>query len=177
MKLTELVGKFGIDVHSQRKLIYLSSPYTGHESEFYKKVLFATGKLMKLGFSVYSPIVHGHVVQKQMDLPKNHKFWLEHDIPLLSRCDEVVVFCVEGTQYSQGIDFEVAYAIEHNIPVKLTFVCTGFRRGETKDFEDTQFFMAIGDPVESFEDYRVKVKDICASLSWDVPQYTEAFDL
>jgi nucleoside 2-deoxyribosyltransferase len=72
------------------------------------------------GNAVFSPIAHSHGVADYMPehIRLNGDFWMEQDLPLLAKCDEIVVLCLEGWEQSSGVQQEIAFARERGIPVR-----------------------------------------------------------
>lgn len=107
-------------------LIYLASPYT-HEDpaivdsrveEVYRKV----SDLMKLGYTVFSPIAHCHDMAKSCDLPTDWEFWNEYDKTIISRCDELWVLKLPGWQNSHGVKAEIQIAMELGKQIRYLYI-------------------------------------------------------
>jgi hypothetical protein len=103
-------------------VIYLACPYT-HEHDFiqhrrYEQVTQVAATLMREGQCIYSPITSMHYLSRHMtDVP--HRFWLDHDLAILARCDKMIVLQLEGWEQSEGLKAEIAFAAEHNIPIEF----------------------------------------------------------
>lgn len=76
--------------------------------------------MMQRGNTVISPIAHSHGVADFLpdNLRLDGDFWMEQDLPLLARCDEMAVLCLDGWENSNGVKKEIAFAEEHGIPVR-----------------------------------------------------------
>ena len=86
--------------------------------ERFEKVNDAAGKLMQAGFAVISPISQSHPIALQCNLPgKFDNFWANIDYNLILRCDMVIVLCLPGWKESEGVQKEIAFAKQQNIPV------------------------------------------------------------
>jgi hypothetical protein len=86
--------------------------------ERFEKANEVAGKLMKAGFAVISPISQSHPIALQCDLPgKFDDFWAGIDYNLILRCDMVIVLCLPGWKESEGVQKEIAFAKQNNIPV------------------------------------------------------------
>lgn len=109
-----------------QKVIYLASPYTHPESAVLearcRAAQQAAAQLMQEGVAVFSPIAHSHGVADFMPetMRLDGEFWLGQDLPLLARCDELHVLCLPGWEASKGVQAEIAFARERDIPV--TFI-------------------------------------------------------
>ena len=108
------------------KLIYLAQPYTSPDHDVqearFEEAKIATAKLVDRG-SVYSPIVHGHV----MVLPlaregrdtTSHNFWMRQCIPILRKSDEMIVLPLLGWRHSRGLREELNLCKMLHIPVRF----------------------------------------------------------
>lgn len=93
------------------KTVFISSPYTiGDVGANVGGSMKVALKLIDLGYAPYCPLLSHflHMVE-----PKPYQQWLSIDIAFLKRCD--CVLRLPGK--SEGADFEVKYAEDHNIPV------------------------------------------------------------
>ena len=102
------------------KKIYLATPYTGMEDEAYKTVNQVAGRLMEIGYIVFSPVTHGHTLATTpgIKLPLSHEFWLAQCEPFI--CDwaeEVFVLKLPGWEKSIGVEWETNLAKKLGIPV------------------------------------------------------------
>ena len=101
---------------------YLAGPYSSvhiHIRERrYNQISFVAAQLMKRGECIYSPITSCHHIAIDYDLPFDTNFWLNHDLAILARCDKLLVLQLEGWEHSIGVQCEIAFADEHNIPVE-----------------------------------------------------------
>lgn len=117
-------------------MIYLASPYsvgakgaygaadTGTASKNlktrrYKAACKKAAELMLGGEVVFSPIAHSHSVELEgMDGEiKSGDFWLDQDLNILSKCDELYVYRLPNWEKSRGIAREIAFAEANAIPV------------------------------------------------------------
>ena len=104
-------------------MLYLASPYT-HENPIimehrYKYMLQVCAYFANNKICVYSPIVHWHPVAKLHSLPKEFEFWQEFDRQFLDSCDEMLIIPLQGWEDSKGINAEVDYCEEQDIPFRL----------------------------------------------------------
>ena len=103
-------------------MIYLASPYSHPDlqvMEFrYEQACLMTGKLMKEGRVVYSPIVHNHPVAIRTSLPKGWEFWQKFDLELLGLASQLYVFTLDGWLTSTGVKAEVERARELSLVIK-----------------------------------------------------------
>lgn len=108
-------------------LIYLASPYSHNDPDIrqqrYEKVLQITAKMiLKWGLIVYSPIVHNHHVALLHENRNEHvafEFWEKFDTKMISRCDELWVYTIEGWNTSIGVNKEMKIAESLSIQVKF----------------------------------------------------------
>ena len=106
------------------KLIFISSPYNHWddsviESNYFKVAKFAA-KLCSEGFVVISPIVYGHNLLKLRDFPSDWEFWQNFCLTLLDRCDEMIVYKMDGWDKSRGVKGEIEFATNKGIKIIYT---------------------------------------------------------
>ena len=101
------------------RLTYLATPYStgGHENIDinYAKALQVTAGLIALGNTVFSPIVHGHVMaQKGMPLEGQLTAiqWKSYNEVILRRSEQLLVYCGYNWQNSMGVQMEIDYYIK-----------------------------------------------------------------
>jgi len=106
---------------AKKKLIYLAGPYT-HKSKRvmnareHALTIYAADMVMK-GLHVWSPITESHQYSKVLDLATNWEFWREHDLLMLSKCDELRVLMLDGWDVSVGVTAEIEEAKRLHIPI------------------------------------------------------------
>jgi hypothetical protein len=105
------------------KLIFISSPYS-HEDEKiveenYLKVARFAGLLCSMGEVVISPIVYGHTLVGHVRMPTDWMFWKNFCLILLEKCDEMIVYKMEGWDKSRGVREEIEFAT--NKGIKITY--------------------------------------------------------
>lgn len=117
--------------------IYLASPYTPHNGESVEDRVEAAARatcllMEETGHPVFSPIVHSHALCAYMPerLRFSHEFWMEQDLPILSRAKELFVLQLPGWERSEGVREEILFAQRENIPVQLLPV--GFHEREIR---------------------------------------------
>jgi len=99
-------------------MIYLAGPYTHKDPAVvearYQAHREACIELMKKGFVVFSPIVHGHNLLPELNHWK-HDDWISWDFGILKKCDMIYVLKLEGWEQSRGLEAELEFAAKHNI--------------------------------------------------------------
>lgn len=109
-------------------LIYLASPYSHINPEVreqrYNAVLNMTAKMiLKWGLVVYSPIAHNHHIAL-MHEERNESyalgFWEKFDKKMISRCDELWIYTIDGWKESNGIKQERNFAL--SLGMKIRFI-------------------------------------------------------
>jgi hypothetical protein len=116
-------------------MIYLASPYsvgpkgaygaedTGFASKNmrtrrYKAACRKAAQLMDKGLTIFSPIAHSHSIEVEgMSEIRTGNFWLDQDLAILSKCDELYVLCLPDWERSRGIKREIDFAVANGIPV------------------------------------------------------------
>jgi nucleoside 2-deoxyribosyltransferase len=98
-------------------LIYLASPYTPINGESIgdrvAAACRAAAKLMRDGYSVFSPVAHSHMICEYMpDVYRlDHAFWMRQDLAVLRHCDVVTVLKLPGWERSKGVGIEINEAV------------------------------------------------------------------
>lgn len=101
---------------------YIASPYSHPDHNVTKqrvnKVAQLTAKLISLGLHAISPIVHNvGLIEKSSDaLPPGWNNWKKQDEALLSCCDFMIIYCIDGWEESIGIKEEINICTRKNIP-------------------------------------------------------------
>ena len=102
-------------------MIYLASPYSHPDpairEQRYHAACRATAALLRIGHTVFSPIVHSHPLAS-LGLPTDWKFWARFDRDHLERCDEVWVLTLDGWRESVGVREEIRIARQLGRPVR-----------------------------------------------------------
>lgn len=106
--------------------VYLAGPYTHHdkavEQERFEALTSLTGYLMEVSqepLAFYSPITHGHAVVKHtpnISRMREHDFWMHQCYAMLRRARLLVVVPMPGWKESKGVNMEISWAVQHNIP-------------------------------------------------------------
>lgn len=113
------------------KKVYLAIPYTRMEESSYEQATLATHRLLERGINVFSPITHCHPLTKFDDrpLPGTWDFWSQVDYQFIDWADEVYVLIPEegydAVLNSTGVQAEIAYATENNVPIKFLHMVKG----------------------------------------------------
>jgi len=110
--------------------IYLASPYSVKQKvsetqaaiirkRRFEKVCKYAAKLMKEGELVFCPIAHSHPIEV-IGMPgevNDGDFWLKQDFAVLQFCKELRVLMMDGWEQSSGVQREIEFAHQLNIPV------------------------------------------------------------
>jgi hypothetical protein len=77
---------------------------------------------MQAGIVVFSPLSHSVAISTEFSdtITLSHEFWMLQDLPILRRCDEMLVLGLLGWHDSLGVRQELFEAMNHNIPI--TFI-------------------------------------------------------
>lgn len=101
-------------------LYYLASPYTHKDWRIKKQRADAVTKaavdLLHHGVFCFAPISY-NAPWEQYDLPGDWSFWEKFDKAFVSRCDAILVLQLEGWKESVGVQAEIDFANENDIPV------------------------------------------------------------
>ena len=102
-------------------MIYLCSPYSHPDPVVmqyrYQKACRATAKLIAVGIPVFSPLCNSVPAVELGGLETDHDGFLAVDIPILQRCDEVLILGLDGWTESRGVRQEMFEALALRKPV------------------------------------------------------------
>ena len=109
---------------SKTKLIYLAQPYTFNPNKSFEIAKKVAAKLISQGVVVFSPITHSHPIADELDekLRTDNVFWLNQDLPILERCDEMIVIVIgrdghELIKNSSGCQKEISKARQKKLNI------------------------------------------------------------
>lgn len=106
---------------NRSKLIYMASPYSHPKDEVrienYKLVSKKTAQLVSDGHVVFSPITYGHHLVDFKTMPTDWEFWKNFCLTFLAKCDEMIVYRMEGWTASRGVQEEIEFCKKNNIPI------------------------------------------------------------
>jgi len=102
-------------------MIYLASPYS-HPDPAVREARFdavsrKAGELMRAGWNVFSPISHMHPIAVRGGLPLGWDFWQAYDREMISACDSLMVFKLDGWKESKGVQAEIEIEQSLGLPV------------------------------------------------------------
>ena len=104
-------------------VLYLASPYSHREAETrqyrYLRACRATAKLMAAGIPVFSPLCNSVPAVELGGLVTDHAGFLAIDLPILRRCDEILVVALDGWTVSSGLRQEMFEALAWCKPITL----------------------------------------------------------
>lgn len=102
--------------------IYLASPYTSPKAAIrevrHSKAEHTVALLLRKNIHVYSPIVHCHELAIKYGLPKDFAFWQSYNRSMLSEASGLWILQIEGWKDSQGVKWEIKFALERNLTIK-----------------------------------------------------------
>lgn len=152
-----------------RKLIYLASPYShpdpNERKRRYDLACLAASHLMAgceingEKFAVFCPIAHSYGIEPLLK-KSSHRFWMDQDLPILKRCEILVVLQIDGWESSRGIMEEIYFARSNGIPVEFCHlvvmeedeenVLTGLHctKAPIKNWDHNRF---LGNPVDGLK--------------------------
>ena len=100
---------------------YLATPYSKYpagQCAAFEDAASVTGELLRRGYTVFSPITHGHPASVQASLDaSDHDFWLDLDMRMIDRLDALCVPLMPGWRESLGVSMEISYAKTTGKPV------------------------------------------------------------
>ena len=102
-------------------LLYLACPFTHNDPAIrehrYRTSCIAAAKLMKSGIVVFNPLSHSVPINEFLSDIDSHEFWMSMDLPILRRCDEVLILGLEGWRESRGVRAEMFEAMALAKPI------------------------------------------------------------
>jgi hypothetical protein len=112
------------------KSVYLAAPLS-HRFKFimwrrYRIVSQIAGLLMWDGYIVFSPLSHSHMIAKLNKSSRNWSFWSYQDYHQLKKNDELFVLTLKGWEKSTGVQCEISWARELNMPIRYISFTNGF---------------------------------------------------
>ena len=104
-------------------MIYLASPYTHKHLEImdcrYEFTMEVTAHLIKLGYPIFSPIVHCHAMAKKYSLPVDYPFWKKYSESCIVSCESMLIAAIDGWAVSIGVRSEYNFAIKEGKQVGI----------------------------------------------------------
>jgi len=104
-------------------MIYLAGPYSHKDpkvmQERFEALTKRAAELMIDGFTVFSPITHGHAIAERHDLPLDFAWWSNQCLDMLSRATTLVVLRLDGYSESRGVNAEIAHAEKLSINIEF----------------------------------------------------------
>jgi hypothetical protein len=108
--------------------LYIATPYSAHGKEKkiiqemrFREVTKIAGWIMKQGYTVLSPITHGHpIALVTRNMPTDYNFWKETCEAQMDSCKIICLYEQDGWASSEGWLREFKYAESKGQPV-MTF--------------------------------------------------------
>lgn len=96
-------------------MIYLASVYSLNSDadlrqQRYEYVLKEAAEFTKLGYPIFSPIVHSHPMSLVYDMPCTFDFWEKVDYKFIDASSQLWVLMMDGWTESNGVQAEIKYA-------------------------------------------------------------------
>ena len=103
-------------------LLYLAAPYSHIDPVIrqhrFRTACRAAAILMKAGVVVFNPLSHSIPIAGYIgEVESDHDFWMSIDIPILQRCDELLIIGLDGWSDSKGVRREMFEALALQKPV------------------------------------------------------------
>lgn len=103
-------------------IAYLAAPYSSIHIHIrdrrYNQTAYVASRLILRGEIIYSPITACHHLACDYDLPTDADYWLKVNLEFLRRCGKMYVLQLDGWEDSVGVQREIAFATERNIPIE-----------------------------------------------------------
>lgn len=108
-------------------MIYLGTPYSHPNPRVvdyrYQAVTRVAFHLMELGYVVFSPITHSHVINQIAGKPGTWEFWKKQDLGVLERCSSLYVYRLPGWEKSVGLQAEIEFAKQAGLGIEYLHPC------------------------------------------------------
>lgn len=105
-------------------LVYVGSPYTSQFQETMQTRFEAaseyTAFLLNNNIHAWSPIAHCHPIAVEYELPRSFDFWGDYNKNQIKRCDLVLIMTIQGWKISAGVQQEIEFAQNINMPIILS---------------------------------------------------------
>lgn len=104
-------------------MIYLACPYSHPDAAVrnyrFRNICRIAAALMREGYVVFSPLSHSVPIAEIGGIDDvDNDFWLAQDLPILRKCDELIVVELDGWESSKGVQAEIEEAKRLNIPIQ-----------------------------------------------------------
>lgn len=126
----------GFDSHTSHQfkenlimLIYLAAPYSHSDQAIVQERMKLFAKvdiqLVNDGFFTVSPLYKTLLLQQQPDLDVSWDHWQDYCKELLSKCNMLLVICMDGWQQSIGVQAEIELAKHMEIDIQYIDIIAG----------------------------------------------------
>ncbi len=104
-------------------MLYLCCPYSHPDPAVqlyrYQKACLAQAKLIEAGIVVFSPLANSIPAVELGGLTASHDQFMALDLPILQRCDEILILGLENWEQSLGVKKEMFEALALRKPITL----------------------------------------------------------
>ena len=104
-------------------ILYLACPYSHFDEAVrrrrYHLACRAAAKLLKAGIVVFSPLANTVPAVELGGLELSHSEFMAIDLPILRRCDELLVVALDEWLQSEGVQQELGVAIAGKKPITM----------------------------------------------------------
>lgn len=102
--------------------VYLACPYSDQSADVRRERFFTATRvaqeLIRQGYTVFSPLTHGHTLCEGSTLPEDFAFWRESCLSHVNFwATDLYVLMVPGWDSSTGVNAEVEAATRKGLPV------------------------------------------------------------
>ena len=108
---------------NRHKISYLACPFTHPDPQIQAERLNTVNQFVaekhQSGEFIYSPLTHNITLAKHFTKKASWETWEKFDKAMLQRCDELIVLTLTGWETSRGVQAEIAFAKEINLPIKM----------------------------------------------------------
>ena len=102
-----------------KPLLYLATPYTHKdpriiEARYFNVTQMTANIISNFDVIVFSPITYSHYLAEYMSEDFD---WYTFDLGILDKCDYLGVLKLKGWDISEGVQLEIDYAKDNDIPI------------------------------------------------------------
>lgn len=119
------------DERCAKTFVFLAAPYTAPDillmEDRYAQASRAAALLMEMGYTVFSPLSHGHPICEygMGRVGRSAEAWRDLNDAMIYGCNALAVLDLEGMWTSRGVAHEVAMAEAFDIPVNIIALSEG----------------------------------------------------
>lgn len=104
-------------------MLYIACPYSHPDPEIrehrYRMSCMAAAKLFQAGIVAFNPLANSVPAVEFGGIDLAHSDWMAIDLPILRRCDELLILGLDDWTKSEGVKSEMFEALANAKPITL----------------------------------------------------------